>query len=669
MKKIGLLLALFPAFAFLAGCSDDYDDSELWKEVNDQAARIAALEKWQETVNGNISSLQGLVTALQNNDYVMGVVPFETPAPGGTRVTFSKSGEVTIWNGAKGETGASGADGKDGKNAPAIGVAEFPSGSGVYYWTLGGEFIEQGDQKLPVTGEAGEAGQKGATPKLAICPDNFWHISPDGKASGTPPGAGWTNTNVKATGNDGAAGSDGPKGDPGDAIFAEDGVTEYDNYVEFELTGGNKFKLPRYNMVFTVDIPDAVYLKFETSQSFDITGKQNIARVVITKPDGWRTAINSGLSQLTITAPDAANTYAEMEGVVSVMAFNSAGLAVTMAVNVYAGNYVSPSNSYMVAPGSEAILIPVSQANRVLTEGSGAIIDGLGGVTVDNFTVELVWADTQIESGGVIEELRAESYGEGYVYVKPGIAGNAVVCVKVDGEIQWSWHIWVTEPVGEGTDQVTGLTWMDRNLGSAGVTYNSGGKNGLFYQWGRKDPFPGSNGTTAIQQYYTHSGGPTNANPKAAYSSLPELVRNPLTFATYDYYTGSAGNESWNAEAKTLYDPCPDGWVMPPIETSGTNNWGAANDWKSQTNNGRIFNGATGSALLNHFYPAAGYRNQSGTGLNSVGGSYPYGYYWAATADESPSGKSMYFGSSAVYPNYSSSRSRANGYTVRCVKE
>ncbi|MCD8172059.1 MAG: fimbrillin family protein, partial [Alistipes sp.] len=77
------------------------------------------------------------------------------------------------------------------------------------------------------------------------------------------------------------------------------------------------------------------------------------------------------------------------------------------------------ANSYMLSPGGTAVLIPVSQANRVLgADGLGAKTDGLDPVEKDNYAVELVWADSPIEPGGVVEAAEAvEIEGEGYIRV------------------------------------------------------------------------------------------------------------------------------------------------------------------------------------------------------------------------------------------------------------
>ncbi|MCD7969414.1 MAG: fimbrillin family protein [Alistipes sp.] len=337
------------------------------------------------------------------------------------------------------------------------------------------------------------------------------------------------------------------------------------------------------------------------------------------------------------------------------------------------------ANSYMARPYGQALLIPVSQANRVLNgEDLGASIAGLNTVTTGDYTVELVWADTPIGDGGVVTAAGpVEIDGEGYLLVKPGIEGNAVIGIKLNGELdyRWSWHIWVTEPVTSATDTETGLTWMDRNLGAAVAgLYDPDGRNGLFYQWGRKDAFPAGDGTGNNQTYYTpdHPSGTTDNLPTGTYTELPGMVQNPLNFATNNStYYGSVNqsgdqNNSWGGVSggKTAYDPCPPGWKMPPILVSGTNSWGNSGDWGSFTDKGRVFNGVNSTADLNHYYPASGFRNLS-SGFLQVQGTY--GRYWSTTAQSATYGYALYFNSGSVNP--ANANNRAYGFSVRCVAE
>ena len=95
MKK---LFTLFAVIALLAGCSDDYDDSALTGRVDDLENRIKKLEEFCKQMNTNISSLQTIVTALQNNDYITEVIPvMQDGKEIGYTITFSKSNPITIY--------------------------------------------------------------------------------------------------------------------------------------------------------------------------------------------------------------------------------------------------------------------------------------------------------------------------------------------------------------------------------------------------------------------------------------------------------------------------------------------------------------------------------------------------------------------------------------------
>ena len=133
MKK---LFTLFAVIALLAGCSDDYDDSALTGRVDDLENRIKKLEEFCKQMNTNISSLQTIVTALQNNDYITEVIPvMQDGKEIGYTITFSKSNPITIYHG---KDGTDGEDGKDG-HTPVIGVKQHTDG--IYYWTLDGEWL------------------------------------------------------------------------------------------------------------------------------------------------------------------------------------------------------------------------------------------------------------------------------------------------------------------------------------------------------------------------------------------------------------------------------------------------------------------------------------------------------------------------------------------------
>ena len=167
-----------------------------------------ALQRLCNETNTNLSALQTIVTALQNNDYITSVDPLtENGKVVGYTVKFAKSNPIVIYNGK---------DGADG-NTPVIGVKK--DTDGIYYWTLDGEFIVVDGQKIKTQGTDGNNGADGSdgvTPKLEIR-EGYWWISYDN-------GTNWTQLG-KATGEDGK---------DADSIK----ITQDENNVYFELADG-----------------------------------------------------------------------------------------------------------------------------------------------------------------------------------------------------------------------------------------------------------------------------------------------------------------------------------------------------------------------------------------------------------------------------------------------
>lgn len=216
-----LCALLLCAGLVITGC---YDDSALQGQIGslsgqlqDHESRLKELERLTAQQNTNISSLQSIVTALQDKDYVTGVAPInEGDKVVGYTITFSKSGAVTIYNG------------KDGY-VPAMGVKQ--DTDGLWYWTVDGEWLRDSDgDKVRASaadgedGEPGTPGQSGVTPQLKIV-DGYWYVSYDG-------GRTWEEETLgQAT------------GDKGYTMFAE--VTYDEEYLYITMADGEKLTLPR----------------------------------------------------------------------------------------------------------------------------------------------------------------------------------------------------------------------------------------------------------------------------------------------------------------------------------------------------------------------------------------------------------------------------------------
>ena len=225
MKRLTFyLLAVFATL--VVGC-EKFDDSALWDKINSLEGRIAALEQLCSQMNTNITSLQTVVEALQDNDYVTNIAPItQGDKTIGYTITFSKSGSVTIYHG---KDGLNGTVGKDGVT-PVVGVKK--ADDGIYYWTINGEWLLDSDgnkiKAQGIDGENGSNGKNGTTPKLKI-ENGYWKVSYDG-------GSSWDELG-QATGED------------GDSMFAD--VSYDDDYVYITLNDGTDLVVPR-----TIVIPN-----------------------------------------------------------------------------------------------------------------------------------------------------------------------------------------------------------------------------------------------------------------------------------------------------------------------------------------------------------------------------------------------------------------------------
>ncbi len=260
--------------------------------------------------------------------------------------------------------------------------------------------------------------------------------------------------------------------------------------------------------------------------------------------------------------------------------------------------------------------------------------------------------------------------------------GNAVIAAKdASGNILWSWHIWFCKDYNPASSAQTYYNnagaMMDRNLGAISATPGDVGALGLFYQWGRKDPFLGSSSISSNPIAASTISWPSPVESDSNCGTIDYAVKNPTTFITSNssngdwYYTGSSStdNNRWKS-SKTIYDPCPPGWKVPTGGDSGV--WSKAvnsstyfyfsSGWMSASK-GTNFSGKFGSAGT-IWYPAAGYLLSGDGSLDDVGN---YGNWWSCTPyDYSVYSLFLdYYG--YVFP--SSSSSRAYGLSVRCLQE
>ena len=203
-KKIAIYV-LFLIVSFLTpSCNEGYEDSELTGRVENLENKVQKLE---EQMNSNISSLQSIIEAVQNNDYITSVTPLmEDGTEIGYTIFFKKGNPITIYHGQNGHDGQDGKPGENGQDGytPQIGVKQ--DADGIFYWTLDGEWMtdengnkikaqgidgqdgkpgEDGQDGKPgedgqdgKPGEDGQDGKDGITPQFKI-EDEYWWVSYD----------------------------------------------------------------------------------------------------------------------------------------------------------------------------------------------------------------------------------------------------------------------------------------------------------------------------------------------------------------------------------------------------------------------------------------------------------------------------------------------------------
>lgn len=225
---------------------------------------------------------------------------------------------------------------------------------------------------------------------------------------------------------------------------------------------------------------------------------------------------------------------------------------------------------------------------------------------LDSLSVSVLW---QIEESGTTKDgdlITVGGISDNKVTITPkGKKGNALVALKdTKGVILWSWHVWVVDGLTDQTYTALSTkgspTFMDRNLGATATAAGNMNTVGLYYQYGRKDPFVISKDFTPTkdtstpkwlsQVELTAYTTRTTSNATMSWSiknpdtrincttsitntdqawkkglgrwlsSMAEVEKNwgaPTTDKTLDQANTVSGGY------KTIYDPCPAGYRVP----------------------------------------------------------------------------------------------------------
>ncbi len=454
------------------------------------------------------------------------------------------------------------------------------------------------------------------------------------------------------------------------------------------------------NSSLAFDTP-ALYFTQAGEQAVATFSASGIAKFTISStPAGWSdyVVLDSKSRTITVTAP-AEPTDSEEN-------FALSG-------NIILGG-TSPSGDYKTAvlfvgyvPTKD---LSQQRANSYLVSQKEThyTIDATHGGTINPASAKLIWQSSVnllkyviLNNGKISFYTKAEDDDENTL-----LDGNALIgAYDSDGTLLWSWHIWVSDYDPE----ITALDYgeyqvMSRNLGALNNANSTPTERtqsfGLYYQWGRKDPFIYPSSYLAASglgaNMYDDEGNSTDVKVIAVASdeetgTIRYATENPLHFITNTSasqrdWLATADNTLWRADEKTAYDPCPYGWrVAPAAAFEGLNleNIPTSADYD-------CYGWTLSKNGISALYIAAGRRVYTDGKVQNVYNPQPAialtarstaleaqpweGLYWTADTQADRKASALYFWYNKKDPAASGLANavgygRANGMQIRCVKE
>lgn len=293
MKKIAatilVILTLFSA------CGK-YDDSDIRKEINGIQAQI-------ENLYHQCYMLKDLLSAIENRDVVVSVTDLSDGS--GYVIKFSSGRTITLRNGSDGQT-------------PNVGVRQ--DSDGVYYWTIDGEWLLDGNGK-----KIRAQGDDGIVPKMKI-EDGWWFVSYD-------EGKNWRKLS-KATGED------------GDSFFSS--VTDNGETVTVKLKDGTTFDIPKAKGELGIRFSESEDIGISAGETkaieYTIVNGSAGTLVKVFGQNGWNARVqkkDASQGSIIVTAPSPL-----VEGEVVVLVYEGDSKTVVRFLNFVKGTISAPKEAY-----------------------------------------------------------------------------------------------------------------------------------------------------------------------------------------------------------------------------------------------------------------------------------------------------------------------------------
>ena len=619
MKKFFTLVVL----ALLAvGCTMEYDDTGIRDLINGLDVRISKLEN-------DISALQ---SAVGDGKFVRKVEEYKDPETGrttGITVTYT-DGNVVHFNIVP----------TDPSEGPVFSVIR--NGAGELVWAVDGIAIKVDGEEVPVY----------ETPVFSIDEEgNLW-VEVAGKK---------TNLGPVATG--GATLQDG--------IFTDLAVT--DDAVVLTLSDGTTVNIP-FAEAFKLNIDTTEY-EYETMDPIIIP------YTVSAKTSGTVVAVSGYNPKAFKVEVDDANiviTPLKLTESAVLLAYADSKVGLTSFVNIVINSAIEEGPKNLGKKGTANCYLVTEAGEYKFPLVKGNTEESVGAVAKAALLWETWNNQDAVTPNSVIASV--DYSGDFITFATPATLkpGNALIAaLDANDEVLWSWHIWIpATPITDAVEQNYSVkAAMSRNLGALVDTpatldpVATVESFGLLYEWGRKDPFPGLgvvSGTGAI----TVAG--TEMTSQVAPMTVEEAIKNPTVYViknetSKDWLpeiTDEVG-KLWGETEKSVYDPCPVGYMLPQRNTS-------CGFWDSGTNlNDREYFALDADnccyTVGSMIFPLAGYIAEDGEGQKKAGART---IVWSARWDSgTENGYGMYGYIDDGIKFKRAGQVRTRGGSVRCVAE
>lgn len=441
------------------------------------------------------------------------------------------------------------------------------------------------------------------------------------------------------------------------------------------------------------------------------------------------------------------------------------GNAIQNGVAKKASDYTSTAETSVTFTNGSNVNIPWKYGYNAFRIHDGSILSTTNCKITGASEPYIVWhdfcdPDNSYAPLTVIKDLSISSGEDGLEFLNFTVdanniqQGNAVLAVKKSGDVVWSWHIYITNTDWTQSSKITNYEGVDFNLSPENLGYvdevttttypernmrirvRQQESNGFAivtikqlpyvtralhhwdtkYQWGRKDAFPGLD--DSLTKYYT--GTKTFGTYTSPYNTISSPFKWGNDQGNSSWYSEDCWMNLWSAQqttvvwgnadvkaittsVKTIYDPSPVGYKVPPAAAfTGTINDFTKTEWtfdgsasnpltnKDKTNvvgeyDGEGWNfycdGKSGKtpaereARGTFFMPSTGMLNSNGKTLaGHMSGDLGWeGWEWGCVPRQNQSAESKYRAWNVSYrrnrvralPN----NSQSSGLAVRPVKE